>query len=83
MGLGPTEIPLYVKSDLDHCLDLKKSGFFHLLIITCLGGGMHYQSALVFYLSFLHAELMSTYPFLLNSLTDIGTKWIGEWGGGQ
>ena len=51
MGLGPTEITLNFESDLDHHLDKRKiindSGFSFLLTITCLGGGLCSQAALV------------------------------------
>ena len=37
MNVGPIKIPLNFESFLDHCLDTKiESGFFHLVIITCL-----------------------------------------------
>ena len=34
-----------VLSDLGQRLDIKKSGFSDLVIITCLGGGMHTSSS--------------------------------------
>ena len=39
MCLRPTYIPLNFETDRDHCLDKTKSGFSHLLNITCLGMG--------------------------------------------
>ena len=48
MGLGPTKSPSNFESDLGHQLDTKKlSVFSHLLIIMCLGKGMHSLSALI------------------------------------
>ena len=40
-------IALNFESDLDHCVDTKKSGCSHLLIIMCFGRGLHSPKALV------------------------------------
>ena len=42
MGLGPTWIPVNFKGDLDYSLDKKLA--FPLLLMTCLGGNLHFPN---------------------------------------
>ena len=52
MGLDPSQIPTNFDNDLDHWMQKKnqRSGFSHLLIITCLSTGL--QSVSVFVVFF-------------------------------